>query len=81
MVPVPCRFCGGADGDGHPPSVEIRENPEFYDLMRLDKGHWPRCLLWHVWLPLLSGVNGCSPWAEGAAEAAGNLPECALGSY
>ena len=30
---VPCRFCGGADGDGHlfwecpyPPLVEIREN-------------------------------------------------------
>ena len=33
---VPCRFCGGADGDGHlfwecpyPPLVEIREHPEF----------------------------------------------------
>ena len=31
---VPCRFCGGADGDGHlfwdctfPPLVEIREHP------------------------------------------------------
>ena len=46
--PVPCRFCGGPDGDGHlfgeftyPPLVEIRENPEFHDLMRMDKGHWP----------------------------------------
>ena len=36
---VPCRFCGGAGGDGHlfwecpyPPLVEIRENPEFHDL-------------------------------------------------
>ena len=44
--PVPCRFCGGADGDGHlfwdctyPPLVQIRENPEFHDLMRMDKGH------------------------------------------
>ena len=52
--PVPCRFCGALDGDGHlfwectfPPLVEIRENPEFHDLMRMDKGHWPRCLLWH----------------------------------
>ena len=53
--PVPCRFCGAPDHDGHlfwectfPPLVEIRENPEFHDLMRMDKAHWPRCLLWHV---------------------------------
>ena len=71
---VPCRFCGAPDGDGHlfwectfPPLVEIRKNPEFHDLMRMDKGHWPRCLLWHGWLPKLSGVNGASPWA-GAAD-------------
>ena len=64
---VPCRFCGAPDDDGHlfwdcpcPPLVEIRENPEFHDLMRLDKTHWPRCLLWHGWLPMLSGVNGPS---------------------
>ena len=45
---VPCRFCGGGDGDGHlfwecpyPPLVEIRENPEFQDLMRMDKSHCP----------------------------------------
>ena len=38
---VPCRFCGGADGDGHlfwectfPPLVESRERPEFHDLVR-----------------------------------------------
>ena len=50
---VPCRFCGAPDGDGHflgectfPPLVEIRENPEFHDLIRMDEGHWPRCLLW-----------------------------------
>ena len=42
---VPCRFFLGApDGDGHlfwectfPPLVEVRENPEFQDLMREDK--------------------------------------------
>ena len=46
---VPCRFCGAPDHDGHlfwectfPPLVEIRENPEFHDLMRLDKTRWPR---------------------------------------
>ena len=40
---VPCQFCGAPDGDGHlfwectfPPLVEIRENPEFHDLMRMD---------------------------------------------
>ena len=39
---VPCRFCGAPDGDGHlfwectfPPLVEIRESPEFHDLMLL----------------------------------------------
>ena len=65
---VPCRFCGGADNDGHlfrdctfPPLVEIREHPEFHGLMEMDKSSWPKCLLWHGWLPLLSGVNGGSP--------------------
>ena len=81
---VPCRFCGAPDDDGHlfwdcpfPPLVEIRENPEFHDLMRLDKTHWPRCLLWHGWLPMLSGVNGASPWAVDASESAAYLVESA----
>ena len=49
---VPYQFCGGTDGDGHllwdfpyPPLIEIRENPEFHDLMRMDKSQWPTCLL------------------------------------
>ena len=85
---LPCRFCGAPDHDGHlfwdcpfPPLVEIRENPEFHDLMRLDKTHWPRCLLWHGWLPMLSGVNGASPWAVDASESAAYLLEVALGRY
>ena len=41
--------------------------------------HWPRCLLWHGWLPMLSGVNGASPWAASASENAGYLVEVALG--
>ena len=49
--------------------------------MRMDKGHWPRCLLWHGWLPMLSGVNGASPWAASASESASYLVETALGSY
>ena len=83
---VPCRFCGAPDSDGHlfwectfPPLVEIRENPEFHDLMKLDKSRWPRCLLWHGWLPMLSGVNGASPWAVDASESAAYLVESALG--
>ena len=85
---VPCRFCWAPDGDGHlfwectiPPLVEIRENPEFHDLMRMDKGHWLRCLLWHGWLPMLSGVNGASPRAADASESASYLVEAALGCY
>ena len=83
---IPCRFCGAPDNDGHlfwectfPPLVEIRENPEFHDLMRMDKAHWPRCLLWHGWLPMLSGSNGVSPWAGNASESANYLVEAALG--
>ena len=85
---VPCRFCGAPDDDGHlfgectfPPLVEIRENPEFHDLMREDKAHWPRCLLRHGWLPMLSGVNGASPWAVDASESAAYLVETSLGQY
>ena len=65
-----------------PPQVEeIRENLEFHDLMREDKAHWPRCLLRHCWLPMLSGVNGASPWAADACESAGYLVEVALKQY
>ena len=63
------------------PLVEIRENPEFHALMRLDKTHWPRCLYWHGWLSMLSGVNGASPWAVDAPESAAYLVEVALGRY
>ena len=60
------------DGDGHhflgmhlPPLVEISKIL-IHDLIRMGRGHWPRCLLWHGWLPMLSGVNGASPWAADA---------------
>ena len=86
--PVPCRFCGAPDGDGHlfwectfPPLVEIRESPEFHDLMGMDNAHWLWCLRWHGWLPMLSGVNGASPWAADATESAVHLVEVALGRY
>ena len=85
---VPCGFCGALDDDGHffwdcpfPPLVEIRESPEFHGLMRLDTAHWPGCLFWHGWLPMLSGCNGVSPWAVDASESAAYLVEVALGRY
>ena len=85
--PVPCRCRGTPEGDGHffgrnvPPLVEIRENPEFHDLMRMHKAHWPRCIQWHGWLPVLSGANGASPWAVDASDSAVYLVEAALGRY
>ena len=57
------------------------KNPEFHDLMRMDKSHWPRCLLSHGWLPLLSGTRDGSPWADSADNAAVYMLESALGSY
>ena len=57
-------FLWGPDGDGHlfwdcpfPPLVAIRESPEFHDVVSLDKSFWPRCLLWHGWLPALSWLS------------------------
>ena len=82
---VPCRFCGGDDHDGHlfwdcpfPPLVEIHEHPEFHELMEMDKSFWPRCLLWHGWLPNALWCD--SPWADTASESAHYLVEASLGS-
>ena len=36
------------------PLVSIREIPEFHEVNTMDKGLWPRCLLWHGWLPVVS---------------------------
>ena len=81
---VPCRFCGGDDGDGHllcdctfPPLVELMESPEFCPLIQVSKESWPRFLLWHGWLPALSG-NSASPWAGRAHEVARNRLDCAF---
>ena len=70
-----------SSGTTSPPLVEIREHLEFHGLVEMDKSSWPRCLLWHGWLFLLSGVNGGSPWAESPRESAFHLLGCALGQY
>ena len=52
--------------------VHVRESPEFHDLLRLDRSTWPRCLLWHGWLPALACSGGASLWAtsdDGIADA------------
>ena len=85
---VPCRFCGGPDGDGHLfwgcsylPLVAVTDSPEFHDIVSMDKAGWPRCLLWHRWLPALSGADGDVPWAVDAKHVASKRLEVALGSY
>ena len=77
------------DGDGHlfPPPLSlllhVRELPEFASLMSLDRSKWPRCLLWHCWLPGLSGAGEGDPWASFfflGDPANGELERC-LGAY
>ena len=67
---VPCRFCGRKDGVDHlfwectfPPILHIRELSEFATLMAQDRSKWPRCLLWHGWLPGLSLAGERDCWA------------------
>ena len=87
---VPCRFCGKSDGDGHlfwecsfpPPSLQhIRELHEFATLLYLDRSKWPRCLLWHGWLPGLSGISESDPWAISFGDLAFSKLERCLGAY
>ena len=75
-------------GDGHlfwecsyPPLVAVRESPEFHDIVNLNKAGWSRCLLWHGWLPALSGADDGDPWAVDAADVASKRLEVAFGSY
>ena len=67
-------FCGQGDGYGHfgeergrecsfLPILHVGELPEFVSIMSLDRGKWPRCLLWHGWLRGLSVAGDRDPWA------------------
>ena len=85
---VPCRFCGKRDGDGHlfwecsfHPLQHVRELPEFASLLSLDCSNWPRCLLWHGWLPGLSGISDHDPWATSFGDLASFHLERCLGPY
>ena len=66
-----------------PPALlqHVRELPEFTHLMSLDRSKWPRCLLWHGWLPGLSGIGPRDPWATSFVELASFHLERCLGAY
>ena len=64
------------------PSLQhVRELPEFVSLMSLDRSKWPRCLLWHGWLPGLSDISDGDPWASSFGELAFGELEWCLGAY
>ena len=60
------------------PLFQIRENPEFHGLIQKDKRNWPRCLLWHGWLPALDSLGG---WAGRPRTLAVNVLVSRLGGY
>ena len=63
---------------GQFPSVRLCESPEVPSLLACDKCSWPRCLLWHVWLPLLAPRRIGSPLAaiSDSVEAAFGVWSC-----
>ena len=63
------------------PLQRVKDLAEFATLMSLSRSNWPRCLLWHGWLPGLSGLSDNDPWASSFGDLAfGNLERC-LGAY
>ena len=49
--------------------------------MNRDRTNWPRCLLWHGWLPGLTSRSSGSPWAVASSDLASHNLEKALGPY
>ena len=44
-------------------------------------GLWPKCFLWHGWLPGLSGISTKHPWATSFGDLASFHLERCLGAY
>ena len=63
------------------PHQHVRDLPEFAYRMSLDRSKWPRCLLWHGWLPGLSGIGHGDPWATSFGDLASFHLERCLGAY
>ena len=59
----------------------VRELPEFASLVSLDRSKWPRCLLWHGWLPGLGGISDGDPCASSFGDLAFSNFERCLGAY
>ena len=81
---VRCRFCG----DGHlfwdctfSHLVHVWELPEFMLLITRDRSTWPRCLLWHGWLPCLSTAGERDPSAACVGQLAHRSLEQIVGAY
>ena len=49
--------------------------------MSLDRSKWPRCLLWHGWLPGLNGMLDNKPWALSFGDLAAFHLERCIGAY
>ena len=63
------------------PLLHARELPDFSTLMAFDRSHWPRCLLWHGWLPGLVVAGERDPWATSCWDLACCELERRLGAY
>ena len=81
-------FVERGDGDGHLfwecsllPLQHVRDLPEFAFFMSLDRSNWPRCLLWHGWLPGLKGIGQREPWALSFGDLASFHLERGQGAY
>ena len=59
----------------------FRELPEFVSLMSMDRSEWPRCMLWHGWLPGVSSTGGRNPWAASFGQVACFELERGQGAY
>ena len=61
------------------PYLELRRSRKFAYLKKQDRTKWPRCMLWHGWLPDLTARPTGSPWAVAAGDLASHDLEKSLG--
>ena len=85
---VPCRFCGKrmvmVICFGNVLFTPFSMFANFLNLLflcPLDRSKWPRCLLWHGWLPGLKGIGQRDPWALSFGDLASFHLERCLGAY
>ena len=63
------------------PLHHVRKLPGFAFLMSLHRSKWPCCLLWHGWLPGLTGIGPRDPWALSFGDLGSFHFEKCLGAY